>query len=345
MRRTFATAFNIYSSGRTSFVFKFGLNLNVGSDLKPVKPKELHMAMEKRGNNKYYYRKKRIGGQVVSVYAGKGKAAEKARREDHEARRKKRLANEKFLDFKARTAAFNAERRETEKRMRSLLDATYLANGYKKHKGQWRKKAMKSKKGNELKEPAARENDGQAVKPLTVYLEGEELIYALNKLNTASPDMREFLEVQLQETKMLPGLMEALGNTYVIDEHLIANANMASGTKQVLRQNYFRIRRELQIESTSGMAKMLLENMATAWLRLQIIEHENAIVNRGACTLKELMFWDEKLRKAQARFDSTVATFANAKMKLGPALFIQINYAAEGGRQVNVTNQGNLPPK
>ena len=38
------------------------------------------MGWEKRGNNKYYYRKKREGKRVISIYFGKGEKAKKAHR-------------------------------------------------------------------------------------------------------------------------------------------------------------------------------------------------------------------------------------------------------------------------
>ena len=45
------------------------------------------MGWETRGNNTYYYRKRRVGPSVVSEYAGSGKAGLLAERIDTEGRK------------------------------------------------------------------------------------------------------------------------------------------------------------------------------------------------------------------------------------------------------------------
>lgn len=74
------------------------------------------MGWEKRGNGKYYYRKKRIGNRVFSTYMGKGEKAEKAYLEDM----KKRILQRK-LNSEASQAIMNDRR--IRKKLASLENA------------------------------------------------------------------------------------------------------------------------------------------------------------------------------------------------------------------------------
>jgi len=47
------------------------------------------MGWEKRGNNLYYYRKKRDGDRIVSEYVGNGRMAQRISVEDREERERK----------------------------------------------------------------------------------------------------------------------------------------------------------------------------------------------------------------------------------------------------------------
>lgn len=98
------------------------------------------MGWENRGNQAYYYRKRRRGRRVVSEYLGSGDLAElaaqidqataAARAEELRAQREERAAQ------RAIDGALDAAGRQTA----LLLRAYLLSNGYHTHKGQWRRK-------------------------------------------------------------------------------------------------------------------------------------------------------------------------------------------------------------
>jgi len=98
------------------------------------------MAWERRGDRRYYYRKRRIGGQVVSEYVGHGELAELQAEMDREAADLR--ATERCAERAERQAqrAIDAQIDEAGRQLRWLLRAYLLANGYHTHKGQWRKR-------------------------------------------------------------------------------------------------------------------------------------------------------------------------------------------------------------
>lgn len=99
------------------------------------------MAWEGRGPNKYYYRKKRVNGHVVSVYVGKQGGFADAKAQKDKCNREK-AAEERIREQCKREGARAISKGVTEycDMARMVTSAILKANGYYKHKGQWRKK-------------------------------------------------------------------------------------------------------------------------------------------------------------------------------------------------------------
>lgn len=98
------------------------------------------MGWENRNGRKVYYRKKRIGKRVVSEYIGSGEVAtmlallDKHERDQAERQRRtwrKTVQSEAGIDRLMDDAA---------KIVKTLTDATLITSGYRRHKGQWRKR-------------------------------------------------------------------------------------------------------------------------------------------------------------------------------------------------------------
>ena len=93
------------------------------------------MSWEQRGKKKYYYRKKRIGKRVYSIYLG-DESRGKTMAELDETR--------KALTEKARKRLYAIAKEEKEvdeivEHAELLVNAIALISGYHRHKGQWRK--------------------------------------------------------------------------------------------------------------------------------------------------------------------------------------------------------------
>ena len=97
------------------------------------------MAWEDRNGTRYYYRKRRQGGRVVSEYVGKGYAGELAQMFEGEDRHKADYKRQELRKAERQAAAIDAPLQEAEKLTRIILQAHLLLAGYHRHKGQWRK--------------------------------------------------------------------------------------------------------------------------------------------------------------------------------------------------------------
>ena len=98
------------------------------------------MGWEKRGNNKYYYRKKRVGNKVFSEYIGAGPAAEKIAQEDKLERQNRKDEHQTWRRRKVEINALDDELDSITSYTHMLINAHLLLVGYHSHKGQWRKK-------------------------------------------------------------------------------------------------------------------------------------------------------------------------------------------------------------
>lgn len=98
------------------------------------------MAWEKRGNKKYYYRKRRVGKKVISEYIGADPAAEKIALMDERERRKRMEERQVWKWRKAEIEAIDVALDDLMNITRTLIHAYLLLAGYHHHKGEWRKK-------------------------------------------------------------------------------------------------------------------------------------------------------------------------------------------------------------
>jgi len=100
------------------------------------------MAYERRGANRYYYRKRRKGNRVISQYIGAGEYAEYTHTldmlerevaEQERCRRQQERAEAALLDEKVNNALETLE---------NTVESALVMAGYHKVKGEWRKKRI-----------------------------------------------------------------------------------------------------------------------------------------------------------------------------------------------------------
>lgn len=94
------------------------------------------MGWETRRGKRYYYRTRRVRGRVVRQYFGCGPAAEEAARQDLEAAAERArvfaVREQTRVELDALMLTFDA--------MDAECDAAWIAAGYYKYRGVWRKK-------------------------------------------------------------------------------------------------------------------------------------------------------------------------------------------------------------
>jgi hypothetical protein len=98
------------------------------------------MAWERRGNNIYYYRKKREAGRVISKYVGKGVMAREIasmdlaeRKERYDRIRAMRQQEEEF-------GLFDNQVTQVSLLVDQMVGGFLIIVGFHKHKGQWRRR-------------------------------------------------------------------------------------------------------------------------------------------------------------------------------------------------------------
>ncbi len=98
------------------------------------------MGWEKRGNNNYYYRKKRFGEKVSSKYVGKGLLAEEFFRSDLMDRKLRQKFKDEIRQGRNELNALSFKMGKTNNLIKQILYGALLVAGFHMHKGQWRKK-------------------------------------------------------------------------------------------------------------------------------------------------------------------------------------------------------------
>ncbi len=99
------------------------------------------MALERRGNGYYYYKKEREGNRVVSRYVGGGSTANLfSTMSELDAAEREQKRYEKWL-MREKAEMFEAELGEIEETFENLVTAFLLVNGYHQTASrEWRKK-------------------------------------------------------------------------------------------------------------------------------------------------------------------------------------------------------------
>ena len=101
------------------------------------------MGWERRGNGQYYYRKKRINGRVVSLYIGGGEFAAASQVLDQSESASKALEIAAWQDEKNQATAIDQKVNNSLESLQGLIEQTLEGWGYRKVKGEWRKKRAK----------------------------------------------------------------------------------------------------------------------------------------------------------------------------------------------------------
>jgi hypothetical protein len=98
------------------------------------------MAWERRGNNLYYYRSVRDGGRVRKEYVGAGKIAQLVAHADETIRCSRQAKAEREREDLARARELASRAAELDEVAEALARAEMVAAGYRRHKGEWRRR-------------------------------------------------------------------------------------------------------------------------------------------------------------------------------------------------------------
>ena len=94
------------------------------------------------------------------------------------------------------------------------------------------------------------------------------------------------------------------------------------------------LRESLGHDTAPPIERMLIEYAVVCWLRLAVMEVRYSLVVAADNTLKQIEHTEKRLTEAQKRFNRACESLARVRKLSQPS--VQINVAAEGGRQLNV---------
>lgn len=286
----------------------------------------------------YYYQHKRINGQPRRVYVGGGLLGEVAARKDAQrAAQDAQRRLERAADTEAQRA-IDAQYRE----LRSSLAALLTAAGYYQHNREWRRMDLKAfaQRYREAEERAAAQaagklataggaggvTAGDAPRP--------DVAAIVKRANGPKPSradldaLRAVLEAQDGSGAIITVIDGSVILGGIIDKYTDSEASRA-----VMRADAERIGRTLGRDTAPPFERPLIDHIVTCWVRLQLVERDQAINTAGAHNRDSGLYWDRRLTEAQRRYLRAVNLLAKLR-HLGPA--VQVNMAA----QMIVQNNG-----
>ncbi len=155
-------------------------------------------------------------------------------------------------------------------------------------------------------------------------LEGAtEFLAVLKRTNTQQPDPADLVDLR-KHLERFPQAARELGDlSRVMANRIIDELTSTGYLREALRTKYALMIKELSGEPSTALEKLLCEQVALCWLRLQVTEHQY----QNNSTSKEIVvleFVDRRLSAAQRRFLRAVETLARVR-RLG--INVQINVA------------------
>lgn len=97
------------------------------------------MSWETRGNNRYYYRRRKVGGQIETEYIGNGFVADFIARQDEIDRQRRAAAAAEWQALEEDETETAAAIAAVDDLVKTLTAGVLLANDYHTHRRQWRK--------------------------------------------------------------------------------------------------------------------------------------------------------------------------------------------------------------
>ncbi len=95
------------------------------------------MAWERRGQQDYYYRHRKVDGRVIKTYLGRGPEAEAAAQAVADAKLRRKAERAERARYEAAADLIT----ELDRQCDAVLSASLLAYGYYRHdRGTWRKR-------------------------------------------------------------------------------------------------------------------------------------------------------------------------------------------------------------
>ena len=148
-----------------------------------------------------------------------------------------------------------------------------------------------------------------------------DLVHATNKEKPRREDV-DALRQLLREHPQVYGQVFEMGR--MVRESILRDAFPLAGPYELVTAQLEKLAQELGVESATGLEKMLIDEILTAYAKRAICDywaHHNTKGDEG-CTLARGWYWEKKTRSAAARFERACMALARARRMLADTAFI-----------------------
>ncbi len=101
------------------------------------------------------------------------------------------------------------------------------------------------------------------------------------------------------------------------------------------------MRSDLGSASSPLLEQLLIQHVTLCWLNLNGVEFKHSNLMKESITLTVGTYWDKRLTEAQRRFTRACESLARVR-RLSRRIPIQVNIAAQGGQQINVSSESRV---
>jgi len=163
----------------------------------------------------------------------------------------------------------------------------------------------------------------------------DDLRLLLNAVDKKKPDPEAVAELH-RHLDAMPDLCMALSDTGShLQNRLIERLSSHRSAQIAIGKRAEAVRNGLGYEGAAQLEQLLIDHAVLCWLRLQEVESSYSLAMERSITLTQADYWDRHLAAAQRRYLRACEALARVRRLLHPTL--QVNIAAQGGQQVNVS--------
>lgn len=162
------------------------------------------------------------------------------------------------------------------------------------------------------------------------------LLDKTNKEHPQPKDVKALAEL-LSDNRKLELWRDVKSAGYLAELMVIENARATAAVKECWKHRLQALKKELGSEGAPLLEQLLIQQAALGWLKLNLVELSYSSTMKQSITLTLGIFWEKRLSAAQKRFTRACETLTRVRKLSRNTAALQVNIAAEGGQQVNVS--------
>jgi hypothetical protein len=162
------------------------------------------------------------------------------------------------------------------------------------------------------------------------------LLDKTNKANPQSKDVKALAEL-LSGNRNLELWRDIASAGYLAELMVIENARATPAVKECWKHRLQSLKKELGSEGAPLLEQLLIQQTALCWLKLNLVELSYYSTMKQSITLTLGIFWEKRLSAAQKRFTRACETLTRVRKLSRNTPALQVNIAAQGGQQVNLS--------